>query len=535
MKEYIVLTIKGSNIIFNYRTVNKEEESYVNENSFYNDSLFCTLKYFKKNYELIIKSIKDNYKCSVITIVRLITFKYAILLINAFEISHLRLDFPSTMSIDDYYLFLDNGHIKKIDCYYMPVFIRNKFKEKDIEVNVYNEFKVSDRFMLQQDAFDYETLYYKKNIVIKEDYPGLIKDIKEFLRINYNLKSIHLYVFTKELISNLYELVTNDESKNIIIFLHEVSDKGNFIVNNFPWLKDLNEKLKKDFNGEFRIVYSNRFLGKNLFKQLTFNNLKLISVLGVYICLVCLIISKSYQYVEQLSIQELNNELINSSFANDLDPDIELSDEGIPMEEDLSEEEIEEKYSFANMLPSLKKINKETVGYLIVNGTNISYPVVQHKDNSYYLKHDIYKKYSSMGWIYLDYRNSKKNFDDNNIIYGHSMLNGTMFGTLNKVLNTSFRKNPENMIISYSFGTKTYLFKIFAGYRVDYTTDYLKTNFNSKNEFNKFVKLIKGRSVFNSSQSVKYGDKILTLSTCTGGGNRRLVVHAVLIGEEEAE
>ena len=75
-----------------------------------------------------------------------------------------------------------------------------------------------------------------------------------------------------------------------------------------------------------------------------------------------------------------------------------------------------------------------------------------------------------MGWIYLDYRNSKNKFDDNSIIYGHSMLNGTMFGTLNKVLNTSFRKNPENMIISYSFGTKTYLFKIFATSIVEYSS-----------------------------------------------------------------
>ena len=46
-----------------------------------------------------------------------------------------------------------------------------------------------------------------------------------------------------------------------------------------------------------------------------------------------------------------------------------------------------------------------------------------------------------MGWIYLDYRNNMSELDDNSIVYGHSMLNGTMFGTLHRVLNSSFRKN----------------------------------------------------------------------------------------------
>ena len=168
---------------------------------------------------------------------------------------------------------------------------------------------------------------------------------------------------------------------------------------------------------------------------------------------------------------------------------------------------------------------------MIVNGTNINYPIVQHNDNSYYLKRDIYKKKSSMGWVYLDYRNSKNEFDSNNIIYGHSMLNGTMFGTLKNVLTSNFRKNSDNMIISYDTPNGQYKFKIFSGYRVEYTTDYLKTDFESKKEFDSFVKLIRGRSTFKTNDKVVYGDKILTLSTCAGNGKKRLVVHAVLIKE----
>ena len=57
--------------------------------------------------------------------------------------------------------------------------------------------------------------------------------------------------------------------------------------------------------------------------------------------------------------------------------------------------------------------------------------------------------------------------------------------------------------------------------------------FKSQEEFDSFVKLIKGRSSFKAKDKVEYGDKILTLSTCAGGGNRRMVVHAVLIKDGE--
>ena len=108
-----------------------------------------------------------------------------------------------------------------------------------------------------------------------------------------------------------------------------------------------------------------------------------------------------------------------------------------------------------------------------------------------------------------------------------------MFGILHRVLNRSFRKNSENMVISLDTPTKSYKFKIFAAYRVDYTTDYLVDNFDSKEDFNAFVKMIRKRSGFKTKDTVEYGDKILTLSTCAGGGNRRMVVHAVLIKDGE--
>lgn len=540
MKEYIVLTVNDKTLFFDFKTINEKENKFVNSLEFYNASLYISLKYYKKNYSKITNLLKDK-GLEILTIKRLITFKYSIYLLNELNIKRLRLDFASTVSLQDYEMFLEVNSLKEIDCYYMPKFIIDKFNRKGVNVTLYNKEKVSDRFMLMQDAFDYETLYYKKNIEIREKYDNLVSDLKEFLRINYNLKSIHLYVFSKELISSIMDLIKKDESREIIVFLHQGYDEYNFISKNFLWLKEVNKKCKNEYTCEFRIVYSNSFLVNNLFKQLTFNNLKLISLLCIYVSLVSLIIIKSYEYVEKMSIDEINATISNGTYGNDFEldrlDDVDEEDDdtndangGNNSNKNNTSKPASTKYQFEKVFSKLKKINNETVGFLTVKGTNINYPIVQHNDNSYYLKRDIYKKKSSMGWVYLDYRNSKNEFDSNNIIYGHSMLNGTMFGTLKNVLTSNFRKNSENMIISYDTPNGQYKFKIFAGYRVEYTTDYLKTDFENKKEFDAFVKLIRGRSTFKTKDKVEYGDKILTLSTCASG-KKRLVVHAVLIKE----
>ena len=498
MKEYIVITILDNIVFFDYRTINDDEKVFLNKNSLYKDSLYYTLKKYKKNIKKIISLIKGlNKNINTFRILKLITFKYVIPIINELNIENLILDFSSTLDLSDYDLFL-NTNLKNIYCYYMPRGVVKKFESNGTKIYKSNLKEVSFEFLNQQDAFEIDTLYYKKVIKIKKEYPNLINDLEEFLKINYNLKAIHIYDYSKELIESIVDLVKNDESRNVVVFLHQGYDKGNFIGQNFDWLKKLSNKCKEDYTCEFRIIYSNSFLKNNLFKQLTFNNLKLISVLCIYVSLVCLAIVKAYDYIEQVSIDTLNNTLINESYAaNNTNTDeedetinnlptvsenLELNDNEVEPKEEETKDQIKSKYSFENSLKSLKKINKETIGYLIVNNTNISYPVVQHSDNNYYLKYDIYKKRNSIGWIYLDYRNNSKTLDDNNIIYGHNMSNGTMFGTLKKVLNSTWRKNEENLIISFDTESGKYKFKIFSIYKVDYTTDYLKVKFDSKNE-----------------------------------------------------
>lgn len=179
-------------------------------------------------------------------------------------------------------------------------------------------------------------------------------------------------------------------------------------------------------------------------------------------------------------------------------------------------------------ITSLIKKNNDTVGYLKVNNTNISYPVVQSNDNKYYLTHNFNKEKTSAGWIFLDKRNNKNLQNKNSIIYGHSRLDKTMFGTLKNVLEETWYNNPNNQIIELTTETKSYKYKVFSIYLIDKENYYLQTDFNNDTEYKRFINIIMNRSIKNFNIKEESISSILTLSTCYKH-TKRVVLHATLI------
>lgn len=175
---------------------------------------------------------------------------------------------------------------------------------------------------------------------------------------------------------------------------------------------------------------------------------------------------------------------------------------------------------------SLKKKNKDIVAYLKVPGTKIDYVVVKGKDNSYYLKHNLYKKSSVAGWIFMDYHNKLDGTDKNIVIYGHNTMNGTMFGTLRNVVKKSWYENVDNHTFNLVLDGEVVTYQVFSTYSIKVEDYYINTIFKDNNEFDKFIKTLKKRSVYNYDVEVNGEDSILTLSTCTGGGKSRMVLHA---------
>ena len=179
----------------------------------------------------------------------------------------------------------------------------------------------------------------------------------------------------------------------------------------------------------------------------------------------------------------------------------------------------------------LKKTNKDTVGWIKVEGTNINYPFVQTNNNDYYLTHQFDKKLNGGGWVWLDYRNNAKNFDKNSIIYAHGRKNKTMFGSLKNILTNKWIQNTNNYIVKLSTETENTLWQVFSVYKIPNTNDYLKVSFDNDDEFMEFIDMIKNRSTNDFGTTVSNDDKILTLSTCYND-DEKVVLHAKLIKKE---
>ena len=177
---------------------------------------------------------------------------------------------------------------------------------------------------------------------------------------------------------------------------------------------------------------------------------------------------------------------------------------------------------------SLKEKNSDTVGWINVNNTNINYPYVQTNDNKYYLNHSFDKSYNEAGWVFMDYRNNSNLDNKNTIIYAHSRLDKTMFGSLSKVFRSEWHTNKDNHIIRISTENENTLWQIFSVYKIEEESYYITTNFSNDEDYNEFLTTIKNRSIYNFNTNLSDSDRILTLSTCYDD-NVRTVVHAKLI------
>ena len=102
-------------------------------------------------------------------------------------------------------------------------------------------------------------------------------------------------------------------------------------------------------------------------------------------------------------------------------------------EEDESEEQDPTPASKATVdFQALKKINSDIIAWIRVPDTKIDYPIVQGKDNAYYLKHTFQKTEHAAGSIFLDVDNEADFSNRKSILYGHNMKDGSMFQGLHR-------------------------------------------------------------------------------------------------------
>lgn len=191
-------------------------------------------------------------------------------------------------------------------------------------------------------------------------------------------------------------------------------------------------------------------------------------------------------------------------------------------------QQIHDSSEMLELYDRLKKINKDYVGWLTVDGTSIQYPVVHGHDNDFYLTHNFYKETDHAGAIFMDHRNSPNKLNTHTIIYGHNMKDKSMFASLANVLKDDF---AEGNRIRFNVQNKTYEWEIFSAY-VTRDVDWMDIDFESTNEYQQFLTQLMSKSVKSFQTEVNEQDHIITLATCTSRvSDERVIIHARLLKE----
>ena len=178
---------------------------------------------------------------------------------------------------------------------------------------------------------------------------------------------------------------------------------------------------------------------------------------------------------------------------------------------------------------ALREVNPDVLGWILIPGTVVSYPLLQGDDNDYYLNHTWKGWRNVVGSIFLEWTNSADLSDFNTIVYGHRMKNGSMFASLKYYSSQSYWKQYPCVYITDDNGSHKY--EIFAAYEVSTEGLTYRVGFSSDQDKQEFIDYCLAQSVISTGITPTVYDRILTLSTCTGDGHAtRWVVQAVLKG-----
>lgn len=218
----------------------------------------------------------------------------------------------------------------------------------------------------------------------------------------------------------------------------------------------------------------------------------------ILIILIIIFLFSAYKVVRYLVEAKINKKLNN-----------DLIDKAITIIENNEESEDDENnVPFTVDFEKLKQENNDIVGWIYSENTPINYPIVQSKDNNYYLRRLFTGEYNTAGSLFMDYRNNPNIEDSNTIIYGHNMKNATMFGTLQKYRNQEYYDNHK--IMYYFTPEKNYIVRLFAGFTESVESSlYQLGNINQNN-----IEQLYRKSNFKSDVTVAEENKFLTLSTC---------------------
>lgn len=180
-------------------------------------------------------------------------------------------------------------------------------------------------------------------------------------------------------------------------------------------------------------------------------------------------------------------------------------------------------------LAALQAENSDCVGWLTIPDTTVDYPVVWTPEKpEYYLRRDFYGNSASGGTPFLDGRNQARAEGQNLILYGHNMLDGTMFKPMLQYLTPNFQVTHEDIYLELN-GAQ-YRYQVLAALETNTRSPvYTYTDLNNTAEMEDFRAMLLEET---GLDAILQAEGYLTLSTCNDqGGNSRVLVVAALVDE----
>ena len=216
-------------------------------------------------------------------------------------------------------------------------------------------------------------------------------------------------------------------------------------------------------------------------------------------------------YQKQLQTDSLNR-LKNNTQINDMYEDVVFE-----MQDDETGETV--RLKVLDEYKSLYNKNKNLIGWIKIDDTIIDYPVMQTKDNEFYLDHDLNQEPNKNGTLFLDAACDIIKPSTNFIIYGHNMRSGKMFGSLSKYKSASFYESHPYIQFDTIYEKGTYQV-MYAFQSHIYDEDevvfkyYQFIEANSEVEFDSNMQQMADIAMYDTNVTAQYGDHLLTLSTC---------------------
>ncbi len=161
---------------------------------------------------------------------------------------------------------------------------------------------------------------------------------------------------------------------------------------------------------------------------------------------------------------------------------------------------------------ALRALNPQVVAWIRSDDGGINYPVVRGTDNEYYLNHLVDGTVNRNGSIFMDFRNQPDFSDYNTIVYGHNMLDGTMFASLSKYSTPGYYDDHREIQLLTPEGD--YRLQVFAGCVAPGNSDLYQLTFAGEEDKAAYLEKVLVLSEFTTDVQVGVGDRLVTLSTC---------------------